>query len=398
MLKTSPEFTELQRVFAPPAGRQTWQAGDLLRQPDLAKTLQQIADHGADGFYQGAVAEKLVAEMKAGNGTITLADLAAYQAKIRTPIHGTYRGYDIYGPPPPSSGGICLVMMLNLLEPHQLTAQPGEPNAAPRWSADTMHLMIESMRRAYRARAEFLGDGDFVKIPEKLTSKAYALELAKSMDLQRATPSEKLAGEIPLVDESESTTHFSVVDGRGMAVSNTYTLEHSFGSRLVVRGAGFLLNNEMGDFNRVPGHTDRNGLIGTKPNVAEPGKRMLSSQCPILVVKDGRLALVTGSPGGRTIINTVLCNVVNKIDFQMTLRQAVDSPRLHHQWFPDVVRFEGIGREDYAAQLKELQTRGHHLAPSAHRQGDAHSIEIDPETQWRAGAADQRLDGKAAGF
>jgi gamma-glutamyltranspeptidase / glutathione hydrolase len=384
---TSEELPEVGRVFGKDGGKADWATGDRLVQKDLAWTLRQIAEHGPDTFYTGAVAEKLVAEMKAGGGLITAADLAGYQAKPRPAVHGTYRGHDVYGAPPASSGGICLVEMLNILENFDLRSQG-------RWSPRTLHLMAEAMRRAYCDRARYLGDPDFVSIPPRLTTKEYARELAQGISLDRATPSAELAKDIPLSGEGDSTTHFSVIDKDGMAVANTYTLEHSYGSRIVVRGAGFLLNNEMYDFNWRPGVTNRSGTIGTPPNQIAPGKRMLSSQCPTIVMKDGKVLLVTGSPGSRTIINTVLNVVVSVIDFDMNIRAAVDAPRLHHQWFPDVVRFEG--REQYPAAVKKLEQMGHVVRGT--RQGDAHSIWVDPKTGRYYGADDRRISGSVAAY
>jgi gamma-glutamyltranspeptidase / glutathione hydrolase len=318
---------------------------------------------------------------------MTTADLAAYEAKARKPIHGTYRGYDVYGPPPPSSGGTCLVEMLNVLENFDLRKHG-------RFSPETLHVMIETMRRAYCDRARYLGDADFVKVPAFLTSKEYARKLAQSIDLRKATRSEDLAKDIPLKGEGDSTTHFSILDGDGMAVANTYTLERSYGSRLVVKGAGFLLNNEMMDFNWFPGETTRDGGIGTEPNQVAPGKRMLSSQTPTIVAKDGKVVLITGSPGSRTIINTVLCVIVNTIDFGMDIQTAVDAPRLHHPWFPDAACFEGTG--EYADAVRHLETMGHSIRDT--RQGDAHSIALDPKTGKYVGAADRRINGKVSGF
>jgi gamma-glutamyltranspeptidase/glutathione hydrolase len=381
------DFVEFRRVLGKPDGE--WKAGDRLVQPDLARTLRLIADGGADAFYKGAVADQIVAEMKRGDGLITADDLAKYQAKERKPIHGTYRGYDVYGPPPPSSGGICLIEMLNTLENFDLRKQG-------RWSPDTLHVMIESMRRAYCDRARYLGDADFVTIPDHLTNKKYAKTLADSIVPDKATPSEDLAKDITITDESEHTTHFSVIDGDGLAVSNTYTLEDSFGGKLVVHGAGFLLNNEMGDFNPRPGKTTRTGQIGTPPNQVGPGKRMLSSMCPTVVARDGRAVLVTGSPGSRTIINTVLCVVLNTIDFDMSPRAAVDAPRMHHQWLPDRISVEPAQRDGYVAALEVLQARGHKLSDRRDKQGDAHSIGVGPDGY--VGVADQRLSGWAAGY
>jgi gamma-glutamyltranspeptidase / glutathione hydrolase len=386
VVDSSGDFPELRRVYGK-AGKADWNAGDRLVQKDLAATLRLIAENGADAFYTGPIAEQIAAEMKAGGGFITREDLAAYGANFRKPIHGTYRGYDVYAPPPPSSGGICLVEMLNILENFHLREQG-------RWSPATLHLMIEAMRRAYCDRARYLGDPAFTEIPAHLTTKEYARPLAQGIDRTRATRSEDLARDIPLAGEGDSTTHFSVIDKDGMAVSNTYTLERSYGSRVVVRGAGFLLNDEMIDFNWRPGVTDRQGTIGTKPNQIAPGKRMLSSQTPTIVARNGKVVLVTGSPGSRTIINTVLCVVVNVIDFDMDIRAAVDAPRLHHPWFPDVARLE---RPDQAPEaVAALKKMGHTV--SGGRQGDAHSIWVDPRTGRYFGAADRRIDGKAAGY
>jgi gamma-glutamyltranspeptidase/glutathione hydrolase len=359
-------------------------------QPDLARTLRIIADCGPDAFYCGPIADQIVAEMRAGGGLITKDDLAAYRANVRRPIHGTYRGHDIFAPPPPSSGGIALVEMLNVLENFDL-AGPGHQSAA------TIHLFTEAMRRAYFDRAKRLGDPAFTDVPvARLTSKAYARELAAEISAtNRATPSEKLGKDVLASAEGENTTHFSIVDSEGNAVANTYTLQDSYGSYVVVRGAGFLLNNEMTDFNLQPGVTDRRGRIGTPPNIVAPHKRMLSSQTPTIVLRDGQVLLVTGTPGGRTIINTVLGVVTNVIDFKMPIREAVDAPRMHHQWMPDVLRIEPGRATDDAR--RELESMGHKIE-SIGRQGDAHSIWIDPTTGLRHGAADRRLSGKAAGY
>ena len=376
---------EFRRVYGK-SGGERWQAGDKLVLKDLGRTLRAIAEQGPDAFYTGEPAELLLAEMKQGGGLIAKADLASYQAQERKPIHTTYRGHDIYGPPPPSSGGIGVAEMLNILENFDLKKHD-------RWSPEVSHLLIESMKRAYCDRARYLGDPAFTKIPEHLTSKEYAKKLAAGISLDKATPSEQLAPEIALDAEGDSTTHISIIDKDGLAVSNTYTLENSYGSRVVVRGAGYILNNEMTDFNTKPGITTRGGLIGTKPNLIEPGKRMLSSQTPTLVSKNGMVILITGSPGGRTIINTVMCVLVNVIDFDMSVQDAVDAPRLHHQWLPDAVRFEGI--KEHSKLVEALRAKGHTV--TGQRQGDAHSIGIDPKSGLYRGAADRRIDGKAVG-
>ncbi len=373
---------EFRRVFGKDG---TWKAGDMLKQPDLANTLTAIAEGGAAAFYTGKLAELLVAEMSASEGLITADDLKGYAAKARKPVHGTYRGHDVYGPPPPSSGGIAVVEMLNMLELHDVKKHA--------WaSAETAHLLGEVMRRAFADRAVYLGDADFVKVPAHLTSKEHAKKLMATFDPEMATRSDSLAPQID-VKGGTNTTHYSIVDKSGMAVSNTYTLENAFGCRVVVRGAGYILNNEMTDFNTKPGVTTKAGGIGTAPNRIAPGKRMLSSMTPVVVAKDGKLLLVTGSPGGRTIINTVLGVVVNVIDYGADVQAAVDAPRLHHQWFPE--RISAEDRPGFADFETALKAKGH--AVSKHQQGDAHSIHIDPKTGVRTAGVDRRLDGKGAG-
>jgi gamma-glutamyltranspeptidase/glutathione hydrolase len=387
VLKSAKDFAELRRVFGKPDG-QPWRPGDGLTQPDLAKTLRRIAEEGEAAFYTGPIAEQIVQEMKAGGGLITNEDLAGYQAAQRTPVHGLYRGYDVYAPPPPSSGGTCLVEMLNILENFDL-ARHG------RFSAETLHLLAEAMRRAYCDRARHLGDPAFTKIPGRLTTFKYGRRLALEIDPAKATSSESLAPDIPLTPEGDSTTHFSVIDKDGLAVANTYTLEHSYGSRVVVKGAGFLLNNEMTDFNWRPGVTTGAGAIGTEPNRIAPGKRMLSSQTPTILAKGGKVVLVTGSPGGRTIINTVLGVVINVVDYQMPLQEAVDAPRQHHQWLPDELKMEHlVWFSDTADRLRAM---GHRVV-GIRTQGDAHSIGVNPKTGGYRGAADKRLSGYAAGY
>ena len=264
-----------------------------------------------------------------------------------------------------------------------------------RFSSRNMHLITEVMRRIFCDRARYLGDGDFVDIPDSLTSRAHARQVASSITFDSATPSNQLAPDIPLTGESDSTTHFSVIDADGMAVSNTYTLEGSWGARIVVRGAGFLLNNEMGDFNWIPGLTNRIGRIGTTPNQIEPGKRMLSSQTPTIVTRDGQVVLITGSPGGRTIINTALQIVLNVLEFEMGLPEAVELPRMHHQWFPDALSFEGFESSQYQESIQQLRELGHTIRARS-SQGSAHSIWVDPETREYLGVADYRRGGLAA--
>ncbi|MGL4463867.1 MAG: gamma-glutamyltransferase family protein, partial [Planctomycetia bacterium] len=340
-------------------------------------------------------ADLLVAEMKAGDGVITHDDLKEYDAKERPAIHGRFRGYDVYAPPPPSSGGTIILEMLHMVEKLDLP-RSDEPQLG-RWNPKTVHLLTETMRRAYADRARYLGDADFVgPPPAKLLDPKYAAELAAGIDPKKATPSEDVAKDVALSDGGPSTTHFSVVDGDGMAVSLTTTLENAFGTKIVVRGAGFLLNNEMTDFNLRPGHTDRTGRIGTSPNQIAPGKRMLSSMNPVIVAKNGRPVLVVGSPGGRTIINTTLLVVLNHFEFGMPLRDAVDAPRHHHQWFPDVLRIERSLREKNPELVAGLEAMGHRVENHPGNQGDAHSIRID-DNGGLEGVADDRRSGWAAG-
>jgi gamma-glutamyltranspeptidase/glutathione hydrolase len=387
LLELTKQNAEFQRCFGKP-DRTEWKAGDKLIQKDLGRTLRTIAEDGPNAFYTGELVELLEKEMKAGGGFITKEDLAAYKANERKPIHGLHNCFDVYGPPPPSSGGICLIELLNIVQQFDLKEHG-------RWSPETVHIMAEASRRAFLDRTRWLGDPDFTKIPDHLTSIKYAKTLADQIDVKKATRSEALADDIPLAKEGDSTTHFSIIDKDGMAVSNTYTLENSYGSRVVVKGAGYLLNNELSDFNWQPGVTTRKGQIGTKPNLVEPGKRMLSAQSPTIVAKNGKVILITGSPGGRTIINTVFGIVVNVCDFNMEVQAAVDAPRMHHQWFPDAIKFEGT--KQYPDLVKKLTEMGHKVE-YAKQQGDAHSIWVDPKTGIYHGAADKRIDGKAAGY
>ncbi|MGH7677508.1 MAG: gamma-glutamyltransferase [Gemmatimonadaceae bacterium] len=359
-----------------------WVAGDTIRLVDLARSLRAIAAGGADAFYKGWIADSIAAEMSRSNGLITRKDLAEYRAKERTPVKGTFRGYEIYSMPPPSSGGIALIEMLNMLESLSLGAED-------RWSPRSLHATIEAMRRAYHDRAQHLGDPDFVKVPvDQLTSKKYAAELAKNVNPSVATGSLTLEPKLATVadGESEETTHISVVDRDGMAVSLTYTLEGGFGSHVVARGTGILLNNEMGDFNKKPGHTSITGDIGTPPNVIAPGKRMLSSMTPTIVLKDGDV-IVTGSPGGRTIINTVLNVLIGTLGYDLDVRAAVDAPRLHHQWLPDSVTFEEGAIPDSTAE--RLRAMGHGVRVRG-QQGDAHTIRFDAKSRSAHGANDLR--------
>jgi gamma-glutamyltranspeptidase/glutathione hydrolase len=367
-----------------------WSEGDTLRLAALGKALTAIAAD-PDAFYTGWIADSIASQMKANGGLITRRDLAAYRAVERAPVRGTFLGHEIIGMAPPSSGGTVVIATLNVLE--QLGVQRYKTPLDP----GLLHLRLETAKRVYRDRAQWMGDPDFVKVPvARLTSPAWATQLARTIDTSRSTDAVSLGrGFVSApVAESDETTHYSVVDGEGNAVSNTYTLEGGYGSGVVVRGAGFILNNEMGDFNKKPGETNTQGDIGTAPNLIAPGKRMLSSMSPVIVTKGGQLRLVTGSPGGRTIPNTTLSVVLGVAAFSMDARQAVDLPRVHHQWLPDVGSFEP-GVADSATQ-GWLTARGHTIRVGG-RQGDAHSILYDAATKTAYGAADRRTpDSKAS--
>lgn len=382
-LRRMAPYPQSVRAYGKPNG-EAWAGGDTMRLADLGRAIRSIANQGPSAFYTGWIADSLAATMQAGGGLITKRDLAAYSAKERRPVRGTYRGHEIISMAPPSSGGVALIEMLNILERYDL-GQLG------RESPRTQHLIIEAQRRAYLDRARFLGDPDFVSVPvARLTSKRHAKNVSRTIDTARASLSSELGKDIltrPIPDESDQTTHFSVVDRNGMAVSNTYTLEGSYGSHVVVSGAGFILNNEMGDFNKKPGYTDSLGAIGTKPNLIAPGKRMLSSMTPAIVTKGGKLFLVTGSPGGRTIINTTLHVILNSIDFGMDVRQAVDAPREDFEWMPDSVSYEPNALPD--SVVKVLGAMGHKLR-QRRAWGDAHSIRYDPKTKTSSGANDRR--------
>jgi gamma-glutamyltranspeptidase/glutathione hydrolase len=367
-----------------------YEMGDVLKQPELARTLERIADRGPAGFYEGETAALIEKEIKAGGGLITRADLAAYRAIRREPLRGTYRGYDVYGMPAPSSGGTALIEMLNVLEGYDLKQQGFH-------SAAGVHLVAEAMRRAFADRARYLGDPAFnpgiAATLERLVSKEYAQELRRTIHPERASASSPSTFTWPA--ESEETTHLSVVDDARGAVSLTYTLEDSYGSKIVVPGGGFLLNNEMGDFNAGPGLTDDKGLIGTEANLAAPGKRMLSSMTPTILAREGQVFLVVGSLGARTIINTVLLTILNVVDFGMNVQQAIDAPRFHHQWLPDRIQHERFGLSPDTIAL--LKAKGHQLR-EVDSQGVAQGILYDVKGNLLEGGTDRRApDGAAIG-
>lgn len=373
-----------QKIFSRADGT-SLQPGDRLIQGDLATTLEAISAQGVSGFYDGAVAEKLAAGIQAAGGIITREDLKAYQPIIRAPMRGTYRGFDIVSMPLPSSGGTVLIETLNILEGYKLR----EMGAG---SADTLHVSIEAMKRAYADRARYLGDPAYVNAPTfQLIGKDYAARQRATIDMTKATAWGEATATAPR--EGSNTTHFSVVDSAGNAVSNTYTLNFSYGIGLVADGTGVLLNNELDDFTAAPGASNAYGLVGFEANLPGPGKRPLSSMTPTIVLKDGKAVLVTGSPGGSRIISAVLQVLINAIDFDMNIAAAVSTPRLHHQWLPDEVRVEHGFPE---ATLAALRERGHRVIEPL-GQTSANSIAVTPE--GLLGAPDPRTRGaEAAGY
>jgi gamma-glutamyltranspeptidase/glutathione hydrolase len=378
-------FPSTRAVFF--AGERPLRAGERLVQADLAQTLQRFAEGGFDGFYRGETAARLAAHMQRAKGYITAADLSGYTAKVRPALRGTYRGYEVIGMPPPSSGGVALQQMLNILEPYDLGGFGHGSSAAA-------HLMLEAMKRAYADRARWLGDADHVAVPvEGLVSKAYAERLRASLRSDDAT--EVAAGVPPGAKEGEHTTHFSVVDAAGNAVSCTTTINSTFGSGLVAEGTGFLLNNEMDDFVSKPGVPNQFGLVGGEANAIAPGKRPLSSMTPTILCRDGAVRYVLGSPGGGRIINTVLQVVVNVVDHGMPLDEAVRAPRFHHQWRPEQVQWE---RNALVADVRvRLQEMGHRFAARPRGIGQCQAIEVTSGGR-RIAVADPRSGGTAAAY
>ena len=358
--------------------------GEHFVQKDLAKTLERISKHGAKGFYEGKTADLIVAEMKRHNGLITHQDLINYRAVEREPVCGDYHSYQVCAMPPPSSGGVHLVQMLNILEGWNLT-ELGHNSAA------YLHRLIEVMRRAYADRSEYLGDPDFYPVPiAELTDKAYAAKLRDSIDLVSATRSDEVKPALNLPKESEETTHYSTWDKWGNVVSTTYTLNFSYGSGISVAGAGFLLNNEMDDFSSKPGVPNAFGLLGSEANAIAAGKRPLSSMTPTILYQNGEPVMATGSPGGSTIITVVLQTLLNRMTFDMNIAEATAVPRIHHQWYPDVIATEnGISKDT----IDRLQSMGHNFREGSVL-GSTQSIERQGE--YLAGAADPRRTGAAA--
>ncbi|MEL6870625.1 MAG: gamma-glutamyltransferase [Pseudomonadota bacterium] len=374
------------QAFYKPDGT-PYERGEILRQPDLAWSLKQLAKHGPDAFYTGAIADKIVAAMEANGGLIDHKDLADYHVVEREPVRGTYRGYDIVSMPPPNSGGVLIVQMLNVLEQYEI-------KEAGFGSARAIHIMTEAMRTAYADRSEHLGDPDFYEPSVNwLMSKAYARDIAKSIDVRNARSSEDVLPGSNAGYESPDTTHYAVMDSAGNAVVNTYTLNFSYGSGITVPGAGFLLNNEMDDFSAKSGAPNGYGLLGGKANAIEAGKRPLSSMTPTLVFRDGKPWLATGSPGGSRIITTVLQVIVNAIDHGMSVQDAVSAPRFHHQWYPDALFMEPGFSPD---TLAILQAIGHNVDVRSRTMGSAQTILFDG-TYYRGAADPRRPDALAVG-
>jgi gamma-glutamyltranspeptidase/glutathione hydrolase len=384
------KYPETKRIYL--NNGKLYNEGDLFRQPDLAATFARLQRGGPNEFYEGQTARMIADDMKRNNGLITMADMRGYVAKERETLKGNYRGYDIISMPPPSSGGAVLLEMLNILEGYDLKKM----DAA---SSDRYHLMTEAMRRAFADRAEYMGDTDFVKVPiAGLIDKKYAAQLRSTINPEHASTSEQVKAGKPLGYESEETTHFTVVDAEGNAVANTYTLNNSYGSAVVAKGTGIIMNDEMDDFAAKPGTPNLYGLIQGERNAVAPRKRPLSAMTPTFVLrKDGSLWFTVGSPGGPTIINTVLDVITNVIDFNMNIQQAIDAPRIHHQWLPDELVYEpyGLSGDTQAALTK----RGHKLVKKPRYLGDCEGIMIEEKTGMRLGATDpRRSDGMAVGY
>lgn len=380
------KWPSTKKIFFKPDGS-AYQPGELLRQPELAKSLKLIAAKGSDGFYKGETARKLVKAVNEAGGNMSLQDLANYRAIARVPVKGDYRGYEIVSMPPPSSGGIHIVQILNILEGYPLKDYGQN-------SAQTIHLMSEAMQLAYADRAEYLGDSDFIDVPASgLTSQAYADKLRSLINPNKATPAATIKANNPLPYESDQTTHFSIVDKDGNAVANTYTLNFSYGTGLVAEGTGILLNNEMDDFSAKPGVPNGYGLIGGDANAVEANKRPLSSMSPTLVFKDSKPYIVTGSPGGSRIITTVTQVISNVIDHDMNIAEATHAPRIHDQWLPDEIRIEKALNVD---TIKKLESMGHKVSPQA-AMGSTQSIMITPNGVY--GSSDPRIvDAAVVGY
>jgi len=377
------KFDASRRIFL--RDGRLYEPGEVFKQPELAQTLKAVARRGAKGFYTGRTAQAIAGTMEKYHGLMTEQDLARYHPVLRQPLEGHFRGYEILSVPPPSSGGVALIEMLNILEPLDLGSAD---------SFESMHLIAEAMRHAYADRAAYLGDADFVSVPvARLTSQAYAAKLRE--EILHSRPDTPIRAGNPQAFEGAQTTHYSLVDSEGNAVANTYTLNNGYGSGVTVEGAGFLLNDEMDDFAAKPGSPNMFGLVQGEANAIAPNKRPLSSMTPTLVLQDGKLWLVLGSPGGGTIINTVLQVLLDVSVFKMDILQAVSFPRFHHQWMPDRLILERVGFS--ADTIQKLREAGYQI-DFTDRMGDCEAIEVDPLSGWKFGAADPRAYGKAVGY
>jgi gamma-glutamyltranspeptidase/glutathione hydrolase len=386
--ETLSKYPESNRIFL--RNGNYYKEGEIFRQPELAQTLSRIARQGAWDFYHGVTARKIAADMKANGGLITLKDLADYKAVERKPLRGTYRGYEIITMPPPSSGGAVMLEVLNILERYDIASMG--PNSAAK-----THVLVEAMRRAFADRAEYMADPDFAEVPvEKLISKSYAEKRGSDIDLKSASNSKNIGPGEVTITEGNDTTHFTVVDKDGTVVSNTYTINDLYGSRVTIKGAGFLMNDEMDDFAARPGKPNLFGLVQGERNKVEPGKRPLSSMTPTIVRRrDGRIWFAVGARGGPRIISAVLQTVINVIDFGMDIQEAIDFPRIHHQWLPDEIAFERYGLS--LDTMKILISYGHKFASRPGNIASATGIMIS-EDGVRFGAIDSRSDGKAIGY
>ncbi len=385
------QFPDLHKFFGQPKGTSRWVLGMVLKQPELSETLTRIRDLGHDGFYKGEVAKGLIQSVVKLGGSMTLEDLERYQSQVKAPLRGTYKGYTILVPGPPSAGGMVLLQMMGILE-------AGGLGKHPRNSMETIHLFTEAARLSYRDRARFAGDENFHIVPSHLWEKNRVVELSRLLDPSRFLREEELGPPLPLSNPAfnpgESTTHFSVMDENGMSVANTYTLEDSYGNHHVSKG-GFLMNNELGDFNWFPGQTDKTGRVGTPPNQIAPEKRMLSSQTPVVVLKGNQAFIVSGSPGGRTIPNTVNQILLNIMEFGMNTQEAVDFPRIHHQWMPESLRAEKHGEAQWENSLKGIGKKGMKVVRSP--QGDAHTLVRRLGQKTIEAGVDSRIEGAAFG-
>ena len=381
------KFPESWRIFE--RNGKPYEIGETFVQPELAATLARIQKDPTD-FYRGETAKRIVADVQAHGGMVTAADLAKYEPTIRKPLHSMYRGYEIVTMPPPSSGGVALVEMLNMLEPYDLKSLGWH-------SAQEVHTVVEVMRRAYADRAKFLGDADFVSVPVAgLMSRSYAEQRRRDIDALRATGSKEIGAGEPAKHESPQTTHFTIIDADGTVVASTYTLNESYGSAVTAPGTGFLLNDQMDDFTSKPGVPNVYGLIQGEANAIAPQKRPLSSMTPTIVMQDGKVLFAVGSPGGSTIINTVLQVIVNVVDFGMNIQEAIDSPRFHHQWLPDKIKWEPF--EFSRDTTDALGKMGHVFEEKPELIGDAHAVAVDPNSGERLGASDPRRGGIPIGW